>query len=107
MNYSTFIVKIIKTPVQSFFKNNIALTELVVQLPQVRNKNCVDTCRLTVWGNLSYDVMKYYKINDSIIIEGYISVRNNSTQKNKQLEITVFKIYPFLLNDLQIEASLK
>ena len=51
--------------------------------------------------------MKYYKINDSIVIEGYISVRNNGTTKNKQIEISVFKIYPFLLNDLQIETGLK
>ena len=74
MNYSTFIVKIVRKPVQSFFKNNISLTELVVQFPQIRNKNCIDVCHLNVWGNLAHDVIKYYQINDYIVVEGYISV---------------------------------
>jgi len=97
MNYSTFIVKIIKKPVQSFFKNNISLTELVVQFPQVRNKNYVDICRLNVWGNLSHDIMKYYKVNDYIVVEGYISFRNSNPEKKiRQIEISAFKVYPLL-----------
>jgi len=99
MNYSTFIVKIIKKPVQSFFKNNISLTELLVQFPQVRNKSYLDICYLNVWGNLSHDVMKYYKVNDYIVVEGYISFRNsNQETKTKQIEISAFKIYPLLKN---------
>ena len=105
MNYSTFIVKIIKKPVQSFFKNNISLTELVGQFPQVRTKNSINTIRLTVWGNLSYDVMKYYQLNDYVVVEGYLSSRTNS-RNNKQSEISVFKIYPFLLNSIEIDTNL-
>ena len=105
MNYSTFIVKIIKKPVQSFFKNNISLTEFVGQFPQVRTKNSRNTIRLTVWGNLSYDVLKYYKLNDYVVIEGYVSSRTNS-RNNKQSEISVFKIYPFLLNSIEIDTNL-
>ena len=105
MNYSTFIVKIIKKPVQSFFKNNISLTEFVGQFPQVRTKNSINTIRLTVWGNLSYDVMKYYQLNDYVVVEGYLSSRTNS-RNNKQIEISVFKIYPFLLNSIEIDTNL-
>ena len=96
MNYSTFVVKIIKKPVQSFFKNNISLTELVVQFPQVRNKNCIDTFNLTVWGNLSYDIVKYYQNNDCILIEGYVSLRQDN-ENNRKIEVSAFKIYPFFL----------
>jgi len=46
--------------------------------------------------------MDYYKINDYIIIEGYISLRTSnyddfSSLLNKQVEISVFKIYPLFL----------
>ena len=107
MNYSTFIVKIVRKPVQSFFKNNISLTELVVQFPQIRNKNCIDVCHLNVWGNLAHDVIKYYQINDYIVVEGYVSFRNNNQNKKmKQIEISVFKIYPLILKNIQIDSTL-
>jgi len=106
MNYSTFIVKIIKKPVQSFFKNNISLTELVVQFPQIRNKNCKNTFQVSVWGNLSYDIIKYYQQNDYLVIEGYISLRNkNENKNNKEIEISVFKIYPLLVKNIQLDTT--
>ncbi len=97
MNYSTFIVKIIKKPVQSLFKNDISLTEFIVQFPQTRNKNCIDTFHVTVWGNLFSDILKYYQNNDYIFIEGYISLCKKDHNR-KQIRITAFKIYPFFLD---------
>jgi hypothetical protein len=52
-------------------------------------------------GNLARDVATYYKINDYILIEGYLSLRdkrgsNLIAQPSKQIEITVLKLYPFL-----------
>jgi len=68
-----------------FEKNNI---EIILQV--------------SAWGKLGYDIMDYYKINDYIIIEGYISLRTSnyddfSSLLNKQVEISVFKIYPLFL----------
>ncbi len=45
---------------------------------------------------------KYYQPDDYIIIEGYISIRDINTDRmvnllNKQIEISVFKLYPLLL----------
>jgi len=94
MNYSIFIVKIIKKPVQSLFKNDISSTEFIVQFPQTRSKNYMDTFQVRVWGNLSSDVIKYYQNNDYILIEGYISL-SRKDQNRKQVRLTAFKIYPF------------
>ena len=67
----------------------------------------VQTCALPIylkfWGNLARDVSSYYKINDYILIEGYIALPNkqnvnSNNQMSKKVEITVLKIYPFLLN---------
>jgi hypothetical protein len=102
MNYATFTVKVIKNSGQSFFSDGTALTELSVQLPQVRKSNTKIILQLSIWGKLSYDVVKYYQPDDYIIIEGYISIRNINSDRivnslNKEVEISVFKLYPLFL----------
>ena len=103
MNYSIFIVKIIKTPQQSFFEDDTSVTEISVQFPQFLNKNYSDIFQISVWGSLAHDAAQYYKVNDYLIVEGSLSLRENHsetfrTKKDKQLELTVSKLYPFLLN---------
>jgi len=99
-NYIGSIVKILENPSSITFYKNIPITKFRAQLPQVRNSTIVN---LTFWGNLANDVVNYYKINDYILIEGYLSVQNKqfkeSTINNlKKVEITVLKVYPFLLS---------
>ena len=102
MNYAIFAVKVIQNSGQSFFADGTSLTELTVQLPQVRKNNVKIILKVSIWGKLSYDVAKYYQPDDYIIIEGYISIRNINTDRilnllDKQVEISVFKLYPLLL----------
>lgn len=110
MNYCTFIVKILKKPEKSYFDNNIAIAEVPVKFYQSQNSNSYKVLNLTFWGNLANDIVQYYQINDYIIIEGYISFHKNNTdlflnKKDKQIEISVFKIYPYLLNISQVNKS--
>jgi len=112
MNYSIFIVKIIKSPEQSFFEDDTSVTEVLVQFPQFLNKNYSDIFQISVWGSLAHDVAQYYKLNDYLIIEGSLSLRENHSdtfriKKDKQLEFTVLKLYPFLLNNKNIMSSQK
>lgn len=102
MNYAILAVKVIKNSGQSFFTDGTSLTELTVQLPQARKNNTKIILQISVWGKLSYDVARYYQSEDYIVIEGYISVRNINTDRvidllDKQIEISVFKLYPLLL----------
>ena len=102
MNYVTLTVKVIKNSGQSFFADGTSLTELTVQLPQTRKNNTKIILQVSVWGKLSYDAAKYYQSEDYIVIEGYISVRTRNTERglnslDKQIEISVFKLYPLLL----------
>jgi len=102
MNHGIFAVKVIKNSGQCFFADGTSLTELTVQLPQLRKNNIKVIFQVSIWGKLSYDVAKYYQPDDYIIIEGYISIRNIDTDRvvnllDKQVEISVFKLYPLLL----------
>jgi len=101
MNYTSFIVKIIEKPRQTFVENQIPLTKMTVQIPQVRNNSNETYMRLSIWGKLGYDLTQYYHINDYIIVEGYLSLRkdnlNNSLLNSfPRVELSVYKIYPFV-----------
>ena len=98
-SYISSIVKILETPNKKSFKNTISVTTFRAQLPQIRNTRIVN---LIFWGNLANTVGNYYQVNDYIMIEGYLSLNTKfflnpvkSNFKNKKVEITVLKIYPF------------
>ena len=99
-NYIGGIIKILETPKQEILENNLVVTKFRAQIPQLRNTKIVT---LNFWGNLARDVKTYYKVNDYLLIEGYLSIQDKKNSnlivlKSKKVEITVQKVYPFLLN---------
>jgi len=53
---------------------------------------------------LGDDIIKYYNIGDFILIEGFLSGKDNLSQnldlqKDKQFEFTVIKIFPYFVNE--------
>nr|UZC30140.1 hypothetical chloroplast RF41 [Entomoneis sp.] len=100
MNYIGALVKVLETPKKQFLNSDTCIVKFRVQLPQMRKIRIVE---LVCWGNLAKSVLNYYKTNDYILIEGYVSFRDtsNSTRMDKvrkKTTITVLKVYPFLLN---------
>ena len=99
-NYLISLVKILENPSKNFLNDNILFTKFRVQLPQSQNNQIIS---LICWDNLALNVNQYYQINDYIIIEGYLSTDstiyfNKLLKNSKNIEITVLKIYPFLLS---------
>jgi hypothetical protein len=110
MNYISLIVKLIGKPKQSFFEDNVSATEVMAKFSQVQKTREDVIVKLCIWGNLAYDIVQYYQTNDYIIVEGYISISNkdfefNDVLKDKYLEISVFKIYPFLLSNTRVNRE--
>lgn len=105
MNYASFIVKIVKDPEQSLFKNNTVVTKMVVKFVPTRKKNSdiEDTFQISIWEDLSNGTTKYYQLNDYIFVEGYVSLRSSFyefiqyPQLDKRIELSVFRHYPLLL----------
>ena len=98
-NYFSGIVKILENPKRSFLSRNILLTTFRGEIAHIRKNKLVT---IKFWGNLAQEVKDYYEMNDYILIEGYLSIKNtlptySSQVSRSQLIITVLKVYPFLL----------
>jgi hypothetical protein len=103
MNYTNFLIRVVSKPERSFFDNDIIYTEFVGKFYQFR-KNEYTLCKISVWGNLAYDTLRYYHINDYLIVEGYLSLRDSTLENlsiKTSLEITACKIYPFALTKIK------
>lgn len=103
------VVRILEIPRKKRILKNIFVTELRVQFPQVR-KNKTGIISLVLWDSLAQEIIKYYKVNDYILIKGYLSIRNSkihfTNKKLKNIQITVLKIYPFKLNSSDFKLSI-
>jgi len=102
INHISSIVRILEDPLQKTSKKRIPRTEFRAQFPQTRKNSII---KLVSWGKLSQDIANYYKTDDYIIVEGYLSLRKdkkatkNQKFPKKKPELTVLKVYPFLLSN--------
>lgn len=101
VNYIQAIVKILKFSKQKSFNHDILLTQLKGQLSDSKTTKIVD---LLVWINSDKETLQSYKINDYILVEGYLLVRNNKTETSnlksiKKATLIILKAYPFHLNN--------
>nr|YP_009330448.1 Ycf41 [Coccophora langsdorfii]ANS72220.1 Ycf41 [Coccophora langsdorfii] len=94
MNHAFFIVKVVKSPIHLMFKDYETI-EIKVEFPTSRQKNSKNEILLLLWGDHRDDFLKYYKVQDYLLIEGIITL--NATNTNKEVKVTVKKLYPFLL----------
>lgn len=104
-NYISTTVKILEQPRKKLSKMSILTTEVRAQVSHVQNKPSQTFVSLIFWGSLGQAVLNYYRPNDYLIVEGYISIKNKKnleihSQLLKHVEITVFKVYPFLLKSI-------
>jgi hypothetical protein len=101
MNYSILIVKILAAPEQIFLKEDIPVTKIKVKLVQTRTTSLSnDVFTIFIWGNVSSDIIKYYITDDYVVIEGYISLKENklnlqNSLTNTEIRISILNIYPF------------
>lgn len=102
MNYVTVLLKVIKTPQQHFSQteNLIPVTEFVGKFYQ-RKSNNYTICKVSIYGNFAAQVLEYYHLNDYVIVEGYIRLKeSNSIDSNlkSNIEIIAHKTYPYALH---------
>jgi len=105
MNYTSFIIKVLNKPQYTLCEQKIPLTEALGKFYQFRN-NSHTICKLSFWGRPAYEILKYSKKNDYLLVEGYLTLRQSTFEKfdiDTDIEISVFKVYPFPLNIQEIK----
>jgi len=94
MNYISCIIQILEIPTIKSYSNNIEMIKFRVQLPYVRNKKQSPIIMNSqIWGDLGYDIVNYYRVNDYALVEGYLSTKDSQGA----ITINITKLYPFLL----------
>ena len=107
-NHIGALVKILESPKNKIIQNKISITRFRAQLPQIRETRIID---IVIWGNLANDVMKYYRINDYLLVEGYLSLhkfdqKNSNRKILKRARLTVLKAYPFLSSSNRLNSKI-
>mgnify|MGYP001794391038 CR=1 FL=1 len=100
-NYISSVVRMLDNPKQLLINDSLLRTTCRAQLPGFDRSQFVT---LTFWGNRAIDTLKYYTTNDYILVEGYVSLREDSLEKfnsAKKVNITVLRSYPCFLNSTQ------
>jgi len=100
VNYTSLIVKIINKPRYTLCEQKIPYIEVLGKFYQFR-PNSQTLCKLSIWGKSAYEIFKYSKTHDYLIVEGYLSSSKSTFKKldiTTNIEISVFKVYPFSLN---------
>ena len=101
-NYISGIVKILEIPEPRLINNDsdIVFVTFRVQLAQVQDNRII---HLVSWGKLAQDILNFYKMNDYILIEGYVSLQNtlnfgSNFLISERVEVTLLKVYPLFLS---------
>jgi single-stranded DNA-binding protein len=100
INYIGGIVRVLELPTLKLDKNHIPFTKFRVELAQLRNKQVRIILNILAWGNLAEDVVKYYRVHDYILIEGFLSIRKSESKKSDKIEflqVSLYKIFPVFL----------
>ena len=89
MNNCWFIVRVIKNPIQTYFKQNISVIEIIGEFRQKSSQ--IKSLKILFWSdNKETDnILKFCKINDYIVVYGQLLII-----KNREIEISVTKIIP-------------
>lgn len=95
MNHATFVVKVIKNPVHLIYNDNQTI-EIKVQFSVPQTNTSKNELTLILWGDYRDNFLKYYKVQDYLIIEGIVTLKGYQDGGN-EVRVIVKRLYPFLL----------
>lgn len=95
MNEAVFVVKVIDKAIHLNY-NEYEAIQIKVQFPVLRQKDSRSELTLLLWGDYRNDFLKYYKVQDYLIIQGILTLKGYKNGENEP-KVIVKRIYPFLL----------
>ena len=102
MNHSTFLVKVCQLPQQSFFEDGTSITEFLVNISESSFQNDLTYIKVSFWENSVINEKHNYKIDDYLIVEGFLNLIKNEDQVFTEIiptiELCATKIDPLFNN---------
>nr|YP_011006241.1 hypothetical protein V2485_pgp012 [Dictyotopsis propagulifera]WAM63245.1 hypothetical protein [Dictyotopsis propagulifera] len=96
MNHGIFIIKVIENPQDLNFQTTSFL-KILVCFAKAQHKAVKTEINLILWGNFKEDFINYYKIKDYLLVEGIITSKTYTDQK-EEVNLIAKRLYPFLLD---------
>jgi hypothetical protein len=93
-NYLATTIKLLKISQEPLLKNQTSVITCQACLPQVKKDKVI---QLFFWGKLAQEVLQNYRVNDYLLIDGFVSLVNKKNSKLKKVKVTVLKVYPIFL----------
>ena len=99
MNQINSIIRILEISPLKLYQDKIVMIKFRAQLPFIRSEAKQPTIsEFIIWGNLAFDLINYYQVNDYVLIEGFFSKILLSNNNQPLVTITIIKFYPFLFS---------
>jgi single-strand DNA-binding protein len=75
MNSCILMAEVVQDPQLRYTQDNqMAIAEMTVQFPALREEEAPVTLKVVGWGNLAQEVQETYRVGDRVIIEGRLNM---------------------------------
>ena len=95
MNYGIFVIRVLEEPIDLIY-NEYEAIKIKVQFPVLRQTDSRSELTLILWDNYRNDFLRYYKVQDYLLVEGILTFKGYKDEEN-EIKIIIKRIYPFLL----------
>jgi len=78
------------------FQNKVAIIKFRAHLPYLKKFKHDVIVNCVLHGELTYDFVNYYELNDCILAEGYLSLSTIDLMGKPYYDLDITRLYPFL-----------
>jgi single-strand DNA-binding protein len=109
MNSCILMADIVKAPELRYTQDGqMAIAEMMVQIPPLRANDPVSNLKVVAWGNLGQQVQEQCREGDTVVIEGRLSMNTIDRPegyKEKVAEFTVSRLHPVSSTGMSISGG--
>ncbi|MEM9770457.1 MAG: single-stranded DNA-binding protein [Cyanobacteria bacterium P01_D01_bin.73] len=96
MNTCVLMAEIVKAPELRYTPDNLAIAEMLVRFPALREDDPPCTLKAVSFGERATDIQQQYRMGDQVILEGRLSMNTFERPegfKEKRAELRISKIH--------------
>ena len=86
MNYTNIIGKVVTVPIKELFDDNIIISAIFMELPQISSINFSQSLRVAIWDNSEKSISKIFKVGDYFLVDGYVTLREDEIKFEGEID---------------------